>query len=80
MFPVYFNVDVKQGPQNHRSSAKINLNSKNTHLKREVWHLRHQKWLSYHILGSKSVKNVQINPQTTEIWSNRVKRSVVVSE
>ena len=28
----------------------------------------HHKWLSYQILGSKTVKNVQIDPQTTEIW------------
>ena len=25
----------------------------------------HHKWLSYQILGSKTVKNVQIDPQTT---------------
>ena len=28
----------------------------------------HQKWLPYKILGGKTVKNVQFDPQTTEIW------------
>ena len=27
----------------------------------------HHKWLPYEILGNKTVKNVQIDPQTTEI-------------
>ena len=29
-----------------------------------------QKSLPYQILGGKTVKNAQIDPQTTEIWSN----------
>ena len=28
----------------------------------------HPKWLPYQILGGKTVINVQIDPQTTEIW------------
>ena len=28
----------------------------------------HQKWLTYQIIGDKTVKSVQIDPQTTEIW------------
>ncbi len=28
----------------------------------------YHKWLPYQILGGKTVKNVQISPQTTEIW------------
>ena len=32
----------------------------------------HNKWLPYQILGGKTVKNALIDPQTTEIWSNKV--------
>ena len=32
----------------------------------------HQKWLPYQILVSNTVKNVQINPQTTEIWTKKL--------
>ena len=31
----------------------------------EMCNKNHQKWLSYQILGGKTVKNVQIDPQTT---------------
>ncbi len=29
----------------------------------------HHKWLPYQILGGKTKKNVQIDSQTTDIWS-----------
>jgi len=29
---------------------------------------KHHKWLPYQILDGKAVRNVQIDPQTTEIW------------
>ena len=29
----------------------------------------HHKWLRHQILGKKIVKNVQTDPQTTDIWS-----------
>ncbi len=32
----------------------------------------HHKWLSYQILGGKTVQNVQIDPQTTEIWPKQL--------
>ena len=33
---------------------------------------RHKKWLPYQFLGGKTVKNVQIDPETTEIWSKKL--------
>ena len=38
-----------------------------------------QKWLPYQILGVKTVKNVQINPQTTGIWSTDLLITLSVS-
>ena len=32
----------------------------------------HQKWLHFKILGGQAVKNVQIDPQTTEIWLKKL--------
>ena len=32
----------------------------------------HQKWLPYQILGGNTVKNVQIDPQTTDIWPKQL--------
>ncbi len=34
--------------------------------------LNHQNWLPYQILGDKTVKNVKIDPQTTDIWSTEL--------
>ncbi len=34
--------------------------------------LIHQKWLLYQILVGKTVKNVQIDPQTMEIWKKKL--------
>ncbi len=33
----------------------------------------HQKWLPYPILGGQTVKNVQSDPQTTDIGSTKLK-------
>ena len=30
------------------------------------------KWRSYQILGGKTVKKVQIDPQTMEIWTKKL--------
>ena len=40
----------------------------------------HQKWLSYEILGDKTIKHVQIDPQTTDIWSKKLNLTLLVSE
>ncbi len=32
----------------------------------------HQKWLPYQILGGKTVKSVQIDPQTTDLFSEAI--------
>ena len=41
---------------------------------------KHQKWLSYQIIGGKTVMNVQIDPQTSEIWSTKLKMTLGVSD
>ena len=45
---------IVYGQQDHRSSVVL---------------IPHLKLLPYQIPGGKTVKNVQIDPQTTEIWS-----------
>ncbi len=47
-----------------RAEDKVNMTTE-----AELNSLYH-KWLPYRILGSKTVKNVQIDQQTTEIWLN----------
>ncbi len=49
-----------------RSSAK---NFLKWHRYRAFHLSNHQKWLSYQIQGGKTVKKVQTDPQTTDIWS-----------
>ncbi len=44
----------KQGQQDHRSSAFHSCN--------------YHKWLPYQILDRKTLMNIQIDPQTTDIW------------
>ncbi len=38
-----------------------------------------QKWLPYQIIFGKTVKNVQIDPQTTEIWVTNLNVTLSVS-
>ena len=40
----------------------------------------HHKWIPYQNLGGKYVKNVLIDPQTTEIWSTGLNVTLSVSE
>ena len=35
--------------------------------------IRRQKWLLCQILGGKPVKNVEIDPDTTDIWPKQLK-------
>ena len=46
-------------------SLKINPHPPKKH-RNVPWN--HKKWLPYQIVGGKTVKNVHIEPQTTEIW------------
>ncbi len=39
-----------------------------------------QKCLPYQILGGKTVKNVEIDPQITEIWSKQLDVTLSVNE
>ncbi len=32
----------------------------------------HHKWRPYQILGGKTIKNVQIDPQTAELWPKQL--------
>ena len=67
---------LKQGPQNHSSLARNTLKSLKTRerkkLKSEIGHLKHKKWLPYQILGDKTLEDVQIDQQTTEILSTEL--------
>ena len=50
---------LKQGQQNHRSSAKNSqLNSKTPTVTGHFNSYNHQKWLLYKMLSSKTIKNV----------------------
>ncbi len=40
----------------------------------------YHKWLPYQILGGKTVKNVDIDPQTTEIWPKELFVTLSVSD
>ena len=40
----------------------------------------HKKWLPLQIRGAKTVKNVQIDPQTTEIWPKQLNVTLSASE
>ncbi len=52
----------------HRSlTLQINLISDTD--TRHFYSCNHQKWIPYQIIGGKTVMNVQIDTQTTEIWS-----------
>ncbi len=64
----------KQGPQGQQKHSSI-----------KTWEctmksLEIKKWFPYQILGSKTVKNVQIDPQTAEIWPKQLNVKLSVSE
>ena len=69
----------------HRSSAKNSLkslkmqNSPGAH-NSHFHSFNQRKWLPYKILGGKPVKNVKIDPQTTEIWSKKLNKTSWVRE
>ena len=65
-----FDYKHKQGPQGLQkfSSLKSLKIQKPTLISSTFTPATIRKWLPYPILGSKTVRNVQINPQTTEIW------------
>ncbi len=55
--------------------SKIILNYPSPPLPTDTRHFRsynYQKWLPYQILGGKTVKTLQIDPQTKEIWTKRL--------
>ncbi len=56
------NIHRSSAPSNRLKTIYTNTNTSHFHSS------NHQKWLSYKILGWNHVKNVHINPQTTEIW------------
>ncbi len=49
-------------------------------LKKHFHSCKRQKWLPSQIIGVKSVKSVQIIPQTTEIWPKQLNVTLSVSE
>ncbi len=62
-------------------SAPTKKNKVNRTTKANIFHSSsYHKWLPYQILGGKTVKNVQIDHKTTEIWPKELFVTLSVSE
>ena len=73
---------TKQGPQNHRSSAKNSLRSLKIFKKGHFHFYVQPSELSslLNSLGGKTVINIQVDPQTTEILSTKLNVMLWVRE
>ena len=64
---------LQQGPKGPPKLSSKNHLKLETPTDTEIFHsCNHNKWLPYQIVGGETVKNVQIDPKTTEIWSTRL--------
>ncbi len=76
---------IKNNDNIHRISPENSLNSLKIQNLQSIptghFHSsNHQNWLPYQILGSKAVKYVQIDLQTTEILSTKLNLTLWVSQ
>ena len=57
----------KQGPQGPQKLSSL----KSLEIIKKTLEHGNKKWLPYKIIGATTVKKVQIDPQTTEIWRRK---------